>query len=130
MAPRVEQAVMAPPAPLASPAGQRPLGPATALAPGLLFDHARAAEAAFAGGQYGTCVTACMDAVRRALAFAGEGSLSQQGFLLRVDGSDLLRLQGLSNRVDTLRVDDAAFALYFLMQVFTRLNTVGLPESA
>lgn len=131
MVPRVEQAVVAPPPPpMATSAGQRPLGPATALAPGLLFDHARAAEVAFAGGQYGTCVTACMDAVRRALAFAGEGSLSQQGFLLRVDGSDLLRLQGLSNKVDALRVDDAAFALYFLMQVFTRLNTVGLPESA
>jgi hypothetical protein len=27
-------------------------------------------------------------------------------------------------------VDDAAFALYFLMQVFTRLNTAGLPETA
>ncbi len=111
-------------------AGQRPLGPATALAPGALFDHARAAETSFASGQYGVCVTACMDAVRRALAFAGEGTLAQQGFLLRVDGSDLLRLQGLSNKVDTVRVDDAAFALYFVMQVFTRLNAAGLPETA
>ncbi|WP_224250191.1 GTP-binding protein [Hyalangium gracile] len=110
--------------------GQRVLGPATALAPGELFDHARAAEASFASGQYGACVTACMDAVRRALALAGEGTLAQQGFLLRVDGSDLLRLQGLSNRVDTVRVDDAAFALYFVMQVFTRLNAAGLPETA
>jgi signal recognition particle receptor subunit beta len=128
---RVEMAVPAhsqTPAPVH--AGQRALGPATALAPGALFDHARAAEAAFAGGQYGTCVTACMDAVRRALAFAGEGTLAQQGFLLRVDGTDLLRLQGLSNKVDALRVDDAAFALYFLMQVFTRLNAAGLPETA
>jgi signal recognition particle receptor subunit beta len=111
-------------------AGQRPLGPVTALAPGELFDHARAAETSFASGQYGACVTACMDAVRRALALAGEGSLAQQGFLLRVDGSDLLRLQGLSNRVDTVRVDDAAFALYFVMQVFTRLSAAGLPETA
>jgi len=111
-------------------AGQRALGPATALAPGELFDHARAAEAAFTSGQYGACITACMDAVRRALALAGEGSMAQQGFLLRVDGTDLLRLQGLSNRVDTARVDDAAFALYFVMQVFTRLNTAGLPETA
>jgi mutual gliding-motility protein MglA len=110
--------------------GQRALGPATALATGQLFDHARAAEAAFASGHYGTCVTACMDAVRRALAFAGEGTLAQQGFLLRVDGGDLLRLQGLSNKVDTLRVDDAAFALYFVMQVFIRLNAAGLPETA
>jgi mutual gliding-motility protein MglA len=110
--------------------GQRVLGPATALAPGELFDHARAAETAFASAQYAACVTACMDAVRRALALAGEGSLAQQGFLLRVDGADLLRLQGLSNRVDTVRVDDAAFALYFVMQVFTRLNAAGLPETA
>lgn len=110
--------------------GQRALGPATALAPGELFDHARAAETSFASGQYGACVTACMDAVRRALALAGEGTLAQQGFLLRVDGSDLLRLQGLSNKVDTARVDDAAFALYFVMQVFTRLNAAGLPETA
>jgi len=110
--------------------GQRALGPATALAPGELFDHARAAETSFASGQYGACITACMDAARRALAFAGEGSLAQQCFLLRVDGTDLLRLQGLSNRVDTARVDDAAFALYFVMQVFTRLNAAGLPETA
>jgi signal recognition particle receptor subunit beta len=111
-------------------AGQRPLSPVTALAPGELFDHARAAETSFASGQYGACVTACMDAVRRALALAGEGSLAQQGFLLRVDGSDLLRLQGLSNRVDTVRVDDAAFALYFVMQVFIRLSAAGLTETA
>ncbi len=134
MAPRVEAAVAAVPAPMPVPAaaqaGQRALGPASALAPGDLFDHARAAEAAFAAGHYGTCVTACMDAVRRALAFSGEGSMAQQGFLLRVDGADLLRLQGLSNKAETLRVDDAAFALYFLMQVFTRLNAAGLPETA
>jgi signal recognition particle receptor subunit beta len=111
-------------------AGQRVLGPATALAPGDLFDHARAAETSFASGQYGACIKACMDAVRRALSFAGEGTLAQQGFLLRVDGADLLRLQGLSNKVDTARVDDAAFALYFVMQVFTRLNAAGLPETA
>ncbi len=135
MAPRMEPAA-APPAPspmtvpVSAQAGQRTLGPASALAPGDLFDHARAAEAAFASAHYGTCVTACMDAVRRALAFAGEGSMAQQGFLLRVDGADLLRLQGLSNKADTLRVDDAAFALYFLMQVFTRLNDAGLPETA
>lgn len=110
--------------------GQRVLGPATALAPGDLFDYARAAETSFASGQYGTCVTACMDAVRRALSFAGEGTLAQQGYLLRVDGADLLRLQGLANKVDTARVDDAAFALYFVMQVFTRLTAAGLPEMA
>jgi signal recognition particle receptor subunit beta len=132
MAPAPRMEVTPTPSSVAVPrtVGQRALGPATALAPGELFDHARAAETSFASGQYGACVTACMDAVRRALAFAGEGSLAQQGYLLRVDGSDLLRLQGLSNRVDTARVDDAAFALYFVMQVFTRLNTAGLPETA
>jgi len=132
MAPAPRMEVTPTPSSVAVPrtVGQRALGPATALAPGELFDHARAAETSFASGQYGACVTACMDAVRRALAFAGEGSLAQQGYLLRVDGSDLLRLQGLSSRVDTARVDDAAFALYFVMQVFTRLNTAGLPETA
>ena len=132
MAPAPRMEVTPTPSSVAVPrtVGQRALGPATALAPGELFDHARAAETSFASGQYGACVTACMDAVRRALAFAGEGSLAQQGYLLRVDGSDLLRLQGLSNRVDTARVDDAAFALYFVMQVFTRLNAAGLPETA
>ncbi|MBN1204363.1 MAG: GTP-binding protein, partial [Myxococcaceae bacterium] len=130
-APRVEMAVPPPAAvPHAAPPGQRALGPATALASGELFDHARAAETAFARAEYGACVTACMDAVRRALAFAGEGTLAQQGFLLRVDGPDLLRLQGMSSKLDAVRVDDAAFALYFLMQVFTRLNDAGLPETA
>ncbi|CAM4090810.1 hypothetical protein COEX109129_07685 [Corallococcus exiguus] len=108
--------------------GSKLLGPTSALAPGDLFDHARAAEAAFTAGDYTTCVTACTDAVRRAMAFAGEGSLAQQAFLLHVDGSDLLRLQGLST-LPQLRVDDAAFALYVLMQVFVRLNAVGLPTA-
>jgi signal recognition particle receptor subunit beta len=121
----------APPPPPPQPAqstltGQRPLGPATALATGDLFDHARAAEAAFGFGDYATCVTACLDAVRRALAFAGEGTLAQQAFLLRVDGADLLKLQGLGTR-PVLRVDDAAFALYVLMHVFSRLTAAGLP---
>ncbi|MHA7632344.1 GTP-binding protein [Corallococcus sp. M7] len=122
--PRVEPAAVAP-VPATS---TKLLGPTSALAPGDLFDHARAAEAAFTAGDYTTCVTACTDAVRRAMAFAGEGSLAQQAFLLHVDGSDLLRLQGLST-VPQLRVDDAAFALYVLMQVFVRLNAVGLPTA-
>ncbi len=132
-APKVEMPPQAAPMPAVAPAASpaaRVLGPASALAPGDLFDHARAAEAAFASGQYGTCVTACVDAVRRALAFAGEGTLAHQGYLLRVDGADLLRLQRMSSHVETLRVDDAAFALYLLMQVFTRLNEAGLPETA
>ncbi|MCY1034460.1 ADP-ribosylation factor-like protein [Corallococcus sp. BB11-1] len=121
--PRVE------PAPIVvASTGPRLLGPTSALAPGDLFDHARAAEAAFTAGDYTTCVTACTDAVRRAMAFAGEGSLAQQAFLLHVDGADLLRLQGLSTQPH-LRVDDAAFSLYVLMQVFVRLNAVGLPTA-
>lgn len=128
--PRMEVTPNSSAVPVPRTVGQRAMGPATALAPGDLFDHARAAETAFASGQYAQCVKACLDAVRRALAFAGEGSLAQQGFLLRVDGADLLRLQGLSNRVDTARVDDAAFALYLVMHVFTRLNAAGLPETA
>ncbi|GMT96215.1 hypothetical protein KH5H1_03340 [Corallococcus caeni] len=123
--PRVEPAAV----PVVSAnTGSKVLGPTSALAPGDLFDHARAAEAAFIAGDYTTCVTACTDAVRRAMAFAGEGSLAQQAFLLHVDGSDLLRLQGLST-LPQLRVDDAAFALYVLMQVFVRLNAVGLPTA-
>ncbi|WP_426750983.1 GTP-binding protein [Myxococcus sp. Y35] len=122
--PRVE------PAPIPTPPpGPKLLGAASALAPGDMFDHARAAEAAFMSGDYSTCVTACSDAIRRALAFAGEGSLGQQAFLLRVDGADLLRLQGLATQ-QHLRVDDAAFSLYVMMQVFVRLNAVGLPSSA
>ncbi|MFP2913016.1 GTP-binding protein, partial [Pyxidicoccus sp. 3LFB2] len=103
-------------------------GAASALASGDMFDHARAAEAAFMSGDYSTCVTACTDAIRRALAFAGEGSLAQQAYLLRVDGADLLRFQGLATQ-QAIRVDDAAFALYVLMQVFVRLNAVGLPNA-
>lgn len=120
--PRVE------PTPVVANASPRVLGPTSALAPGDLFDHARAAEAAFSAGDYTTCVTACTDAVRRAMAFAGDGPLAQQAFLLHVDGADLLRLQGLSTQ-SHLRVDDAAFSLYVLMQVFVRLNAVGLPTA-
>ena len=109
-------------------AGPKLLGAASALAPGDMFDHARAAEAAFMSGDYATCITACTDAIRRALSFAGDGSLVQQAFLLRVDGADLLRFQGLATQ-QHIRVDDAAFALYVLMQVFIRLNTVGLPNA-
>ncbi len=114
--------------PVAPPAltGQRPLGPASALAPSELFDHARAAEGAFSSGEYGTCIQACLDAARRGLAFAGEGPLGAQAHLLHVDGGDLLKLQTLAARSRN-QVDDAAFALYVLMQIFTRLHAAGLP---
>ncbi|NTX13380.1 GTP-binding protein [Myxococcus sp. CA056] len=130
--PRVEPMVAPPPPPIVAPISQatsaKLLGAVSALAPGDMFDHARAAEAAFMAGNYSTCVTACTDAIRRSLAFAGEGTLAQQAFLLRVDGADLLRIQGLATQ-QHLRVDDAAFALYVLMQTFVRLNAVGLPAS-
>jgi hypothetical protein len=109
--------------------GQRPLGPASALAPSDLFDHARAAEGAFSAGDYGTCIQACLDAARRGLAFAGEGPVGAQAHLLHVDGGDLLKLQTLAAR-SSGRVDDAAFALYVLMQIFTRLHAAGLPAPA
>jgi signal recognition particle receptor subunit beta len=117
--------------PVAPPAltGQRPLGPASALAPSDLMDHARAAEGAFASGDYADCIKACVDAARRGLAFAGEGSLGAQAYLLHVDGADLLKLQALAAR-STPRVDDAAFALYMLMHIFTRLHAAGLPTPA
>ncbi|QSQ27770.1 GTP-binding protein [Pyxidicoccus parkwayensis] len=132
--PRVAPVSVVPPprmeaAPVAAPqTGPKLLGAASALAPGDMFDHARAAEAAFMSGDYATCVAACTDAIRRALAYAGEGSLTQQAYLLRVDGADLLRFQGLATQ-QHIRVDDAAFALYVLMQVFVRLNAVGLPNA-
>jgi hypothetical protein len=123
------QVVVAPTAPPAL-TGQRPLGAASALAPSELFDHARAAEGAFASGDYGTCIQACLDAARRGLALAGEGPLGAQAYLLHVDGGDLLKLQTLGARGGSYRVDDAAFALYVLMQIFTRLHTAGLPTPA
>ena len=120
-----QQPATAPP----SLTGQRPLSAASALAPSDLFDHARAAEGAFASGDYGTCIQACLDAARRGLALAGDGTIAAQAYLLHVDGGDLLKLQTLGARSNH-RVDDAAFALYVLMHIFTRLHTAGLPAPA
>lgn len=107
--------------------GQPPLGPASALAPGVLLDHARAAEAAFAAGDPEGCVLACREAVRRALSHAGEASLSEHAYLLRIDGADLFRL--FNGGSTPARLDDAAFAIYVLMQVLTRLAVAGLPRT-
>ncbi len=128
-APRPVAPVAAPPVAPPALTGQRPLGPASALAPSDLMDHARAAEGAFASGDYADCIKACVDAARRGLAFAGEGPLGAQAYLLHVDGADLLKLQALAAR-STPRVDDAAFALYMLMHIFTRLHAAGLPTTA
>ena len=127
--PALPQVVVAPPVAPPSLTGQRPLGPASALAPSDLYDHARAAEGAFSSGDYGTCIQACLDAARRGLAFAGEGHVGAQAYLLKVDGGDLLKLQSLSARSSN-RVDDAAFALFVLMQIFTRHQAAGLPAPA
>jgi signal recognition particle receptor subunit beta len=117
-------------APSTSAPPKRAMGPAAALAPGALIDQARVADSAFASGDYDACVRACQEAVRRALAYAGSrNDAGSQGLLLRVDGPDLLRLEMLSNH-SHLRVDDAAFALYVLMQAFIRLQAAGLPPQA
>jgi signal recognition particle receptor subunit beta len=105
------------------------LGPAAALAPSALLDYARAADAAYLTQDWEACARACLDGCKRGLAYAGEGSLGAQAYLLRVDGGDLLRLEGLASR-QKLRVDDAAFALSVLCQVFNRLSEAGLPPRA
>ncbi len=126
-------------APLATPARglpaikgppKRAMGAAAALAPSPLLDPARVADAAFASGDFDACVRACQETVRRALAYAGEGNnAASQALLLRVDGPDLLKLEKLATQTQ-LRIDDAAFALYVVMQVFIRLTTAGLPPQA
>jgi signal recognition particle receptor subunit beta len=110
-------------------AGRLPMGPATALSPGSLLDYAKAADMSFIAGDHAGCVSSCIEAVRRALGYAGEGPAAAQAYMLGVDGADLLKLQGIAAKTP-VRVDDAAFALYVLMQVFSRLATAGLPSSA
>ena len=102
------------------------MGAAAAMAPGVLIDAARVAEACFESAEWDDCVRACQETVRRALAFAGEGSLGNQASLLGVDGRDVLELFKRAPRGDA-RIDDAAFSLYVLMQTFVRLNALGLP---
>ena len=108
-------------------AGRLPMGPASALAPGSLLDYAKAADMAFISGDHAGCVSSCIEAVRRALGYAGEGPAAAQAYLLGVHGADLLKLLAMATK-NPLRVDDAAFALYVLMEVFARLEAAGLPE--
>lgn len=117
----------APAGPEAAVARKTSLGPATALAPHVLVDYARAADAAFAGNDHVGCIRACQEAVRLGLSLAGDEGLAAQGYFLGVNGQDLLKLQSLSRR-SLVRVDDAAFALYVLMQVLVRLSSSGLAE--
>jgi signal recognition particle receptor subunit beta len=111
------------------PQPQVVVGPASALAPAALLDWARAADDAFRRGELAACLGACGEGVRLGLSFAGEGTPAQRAFLLGVDGPDLLRLEQLASR-PVLRTEDAAFALYVLMQVLTRLSRAGLPNPA
>ncbi len=102
------------------------VGAVAALAPVLLVDQARVAEACFARGDFEGCVRACVEAVTRGLAFAGDGTIAAQAFLLGLNGRDLLELQTRAAR-GASRVDDAAFALYALSETFVRLTQAGLP---
>jgi mutual gliding-motility protein MglA len=110
-------------------AGASAVGPVSALAPPLLVDQARVAEAAFAEGDYSTCLRTCIEAVTRGLAFAGAASPSGQAFLLGLDGRDLLELEKRAAR-GAGTVDDGAFALYALAQTLVRLAQAGLPVAA
>lgn len=107
----------------------RRLGAGASLAPPPLVDQAQAAEAAFVSGDFAACTRNCHESVRRALSFAGEGSFITQATMLRVDGPDLLKLEALAKKTD-LHADDAAFALYVLMQTFARLSAANLAVSS
>lgn len=104
------------------------LGPASALAPSALLDPARVADSAYAAGDWDACVRACLEGVHRALNFTGEGPPGAQAYLVGLDGRDLLALEALLTK-NPLRVDDAAFAVYVLMQTFIRLAAAGLPRA-
>jgi hypothetical protein len=71
-------------------------------------------------------VRACQDGLRRALSYAGEGPPGAQSHLLGLEGRDVLALLQRAER-RTTRIDDAAFALFVLMQAFVRLAQAGLP---
>jgi small GTP-binding protein len=109
------------------PAPRVVLGPVASLAPAVLVDAVRVAEAAFARGDFAACVGACQESTTRALAFAGAGPAASQAFLLGVDGRDLLQLQ-VRSATGPARIDDAAHALYVLTQVLVRLSDAGLPS--
>lgn len=101
-------------------------GLVAALAPNDLIDHARAVDDAWRLGDSGACVRAVQDAMRRVLAYAGEGTSAEQAFLLGMDGGDVLRLEQIAAR-PIVRAEDAAFSVYVVMQAFSRLKRAGLP---
>jgi len=127
---QLQEHLDAAPAPPAAPTPEAPrpvLGAVAALAPAALIDPARVAEAAFGSGDYDGCVRACLEAVTRGVAFAGDGNVGSQAFLLGLDGRDVLELRTRAARGGA-RIDDAAFALYVLAQTFVRLTHAGLPN--
>lgn len=119
------QEQLAGPAPRPSEPVLKGSGPASTLSPAALTDYARAAESAFAAGDFGSCVRACHEAVRRSLGLTGEASLPAQAYFLKMDGGDLLRLQNLATK-NPPAPEDAAFALYVAMQAFARLAAANL----
>ncbi len=104
------------------------LGPIASLAPHVLVDQTTVAEAAFEKGDFDGCVRACVEALARALAFAGDGSIANQAYLLGMNGRDILELQTRALR-GAARIDDAALALYVLSQALVRLSQAGLPPA-
>jgi signal recognition particle receptor subunit beta len=104
------------------------LGPIASLAPHVLVDQAAVAEAAFEKGDFDGCVRACVEALARALAFAGDGATANQAYLLGMNGRDVLELQTRALR-GAARIDDAALALYVLSQALVRLSQAGLPPA-
>ncbi len=125
-APARPAAVPAPRPSSAGPVSTRlSMGPVAALAPSALLDYAKTADMAFVSRDYEGCVRACREAVQRGLAYAGDSSPGAQAYLLGVSGRDLLKFQQLESKPD-IRVDDAAFALFLLMQVLIRLSEAGL----
>lgn len=102
-------------------------GPVVVLAPPSAQEEAQAVDDAWLRGDVGGCIRAADAAVRKALMLTGEGSVAEQAFLVGVDGTDLLRLQRLVQR-PVVRQQDAAFALYVTLQVFTRVAQSGLSQ--
>jgi len=115
------------PEPAAPPLVKPALGPVAALAPAALIDPARVAELAFANGDFDGCVRTCLETLQRGLAFAGESSIAHQSFLLGLNGRDVLDAYTRSQR-GASNIDDAAFTLFVLAQLFVRLTQAGLPS--
>lgn len=125
---QVQEHIAAAPAPepLPPPLVKPTIGPVAALAPAALIDQARVAEVAFANGDFDGCVRTTLETLQRGLAFAGEASVAHQAFLLGLNGRDVLDVWTRAQR-GAARIDDAAFSLYVLSQLFVRLTQAGLP---